>query len=180
VLVLCFLCVLFCACFVHILCSFCALFVQFLCSFVNLAQNFCPFSPEKRLCLFCACFVPVLCRLCAFTFLTTFQRILLNLYMFFVPLFCAYFCAYFVPILCLFCAISVLFWLENYDIFGNFYIFGNCVPTLCLLRASLCSCLCQVCAYSVLFFTSVVPCWLAADGDFLSHTGDDQAGVATS
>jgi hypothetical protein len=139
------------ACFVllcvlrFILCMFCAHFVQFLCPFCavlcrNLAQKFWPFFLKNVcacfvsfLCRFWADVVPTLCRLCAFTFLITFKEFF-KLYMFLCH-FCAYFCAYFVSILCLFCAISVLFWLENYNIFGNFYIFGNFVPTLYLLCA---------------------------------------------
>jgi hypothetical protein len=67
------------------------------------------------------------------------------------------FCAYSVPILYHFCACFGLKFLKLHHIS---IIYTNFVPTLCLLCAyfvrSLCSCLCQVCAYSVLFFPPVL------------------------
>jgi hypothetical protein len=130
-----FLC-LVCACFVLLCVLFCACFVPFLCSFVpKFGTEFLPFFSSKT-------FVPTLCL----HFFNHFSKNFIK----FIYFFCATFVLISVPILCQFCAYSVLFlcffWLENYDIFGNFYIFGNSVPTLCLLCAYFVLVCARICA----------------------------------
>jgi hypothetical protein len=114
VLVLCFLCDFACVFyFVHVLCLFCAVLCR------NLAQQRCPFSLKNFFaCLavpFCAVFVPSL-----------FQPLFKEFYEIHIYVF-ATFVLISVPILCLFlCFFSLNFFICS-------YIFGNFVPTLCLL-----------------------------------------------